>query len=78
MTGQEIEYWGVVVQTQEGSAADGCYVLKTVQNRDPRRGLHLRALQPGQCLQGRALLCADGLQLADLRHCRLRGVHPLV
>ncbi len=35
VTGQEIEYWGVVVQTQEGSAADGCYVLKTVQNRDP-------------------------------------------
>ena len=35
VTGQEIEYWGVVVQTEEGSAADGCYVLKTVQNRDP-------------------------------------------
>lgn len=35
VTGQETEYWGVVVQTQEGSAADGCYVLKTVQNRDP-------------------------------------------
>jgi hypothetical protein len=34
VTGQETEYWGVVVQTQEGSAADGCYVLKTVQNRD--------------------------------------------
>ena len=28
----EVEYWGVVVQTHWRSAADGCYVLKTVRS----------------------------------------------
>lgn len=28
----QTEYWGVVVQTKWASAADGCYILKTMRS----------------------------------------------
>ena len=34
-SGMQVEYWGVVVQAQRRSEAEGCYVLKTVRSRTP-------------------------------------------